>query len=91
MRKPKKIRRHKLNRDQTAEVVNELGDILNTFSLAIMNEMSVDALRGLAVKRGIAAKNDVVKQICANIAGHAEPEIAIGQLRERLGVALQRK
>jgi len=83
-----KRKQRKLNRAQTIETVDELGGILNTFSLGMLNNMSDQALRDLAIKKGSQSNNPLIKQICLNVSQAHDIVETIELLRERLGDAL---
>lgn len=87
-RKPSGVKRSRMSKDETITVVDALGDILNSLSLALLNEMTVDNLRNLAIRKGNEAEHLTVKNICFNLATAPDIEKSLNVLRARLGDAL---
>lgn len=87
-RKPSGVKRPRMSKDETISVVDTLGDILNSLSLALMYDMSVDDLRNLAIRKGNEAEHLTVKNICFNLATAPDIERSLNVLRARLGDAL---
>ena len=87
-RKPSGAKKPRMSMDETTTVVNALGDILNSLSLALINEMSADDLRNLAIRKGNEAEHLTVKNICFNLATAPDIERSLNVLRARLGDAL---
>ena len=77
-----------MGREETITVVDAVGDILNTLSIAMLNDISVESLRSLAIRKGSEATHPTVKNICLNISTAPDIEKAINVLRARLGDAL---
>lgn len=74
--------------EQTIDLVNELGDSLNTFSLAMVNGIDVEGLRNLVINRTGNSRFMRIKQIGMQIAMSKDPEASIQALREALGDAI---
>lgn len=85
---PTGAKKPRMGRDETVDVVNTIGDILNIMSLAIINDADEQALRNLAIRKGNEAAHPTVKNICFNIATAPDIERSINVLRARLGDAL---
>lgn len=78
----------RMSYDQSIELINELGDHLNTFSLAILNEATEDDLRKLIINRTSGSGFIRIKQIGYQLATHKNPVDAINLLRAQLADAI---
>lgn len=91
-KKPRKAnvghKKPRMGTEQTIDLVNELGDTLNTFSLAMVNGIDVEGLRNLIINRTGNSRFMRIKQIGMQLATAKDPEASIQALREALGDAI---
>lgn len=84
---PKKLK-PKMGYDDTIKLVNELGDHLNTFSLAIANGIGNEDLRNLIIKRMSDSGYMQIKQIGMQLISSDDPVHSINALRASLSDAI---
>jgi hypothetical protein len=91
-KKPRKAsvghKKLRMGTEQTITLVNELGDALNTFSLAMVNGIDEEGLRNLIINRTGNSRFMKIKQIGMQLATAPDPVEAVEKLREALRSAL---
>jgi len=86
-RKPQK-NKPRLSEEETIAQVNELGDALNTFSLAMHSGMDDEKLKALIIKKLGSSIYPQSRKIGYQLVASTDPTTLINVLRQKLSSAI---